>query len=227
MLCPRLWQLNSSAHAFRLLLQYMGSTSVSIRRVFSIRNCCAHSVESSFLGCWDRLFLGKTDQCSQFKHARILGGTLPTNRDRLFSLGFCIVLYTETYLGLFSLPSIGLIPCRILDTYSKCNDLIRDSPLTTVLVLGICKIWHYKHKTARLRGEAGLPDLYDADDLPDPVYDKNYVHVLSEEEQIDLHYRQYSVSGSKLFVNVVFFQINTCSWSPRPGIGHTVPRLTV
>lgn len=41
----------------------------------------------------------------------------------------------------------------------------------------------------KLRAKAGLPELYDADDLPDPVYDPNYVHVLTEEQQIDLHYR--------------------------------------
>lgn len=51
-------------------------------------------------------------------------------------------------------------------------------------------IWHYKRKTTKLRQKAGLPELYDSDDLPDPVYDKNYVHVLSEKDQLDLHYRQ-------------------------------------
>lgn len=56
---------------------------------------------------------------------------------------------------------------------------------------GICKIWHYKRKIAKLRQKAGLPELYDPDDLPDPVYDPNYVQVLTEKEQIDLHYRAY------------------------------------
>ena len=55
--------------------------------------------------------------------------------------------------------------------------------------IGICKIWHYKRKIAKLRRKAGLPELYDPDDLPDPVYDPNYIHVLTEEQQIDLHYR--------------------------------------
>ena len=59
--------------------------------------------------------------------------------------------------------------------------------------LGICKIWHYKRKVARLRKKAGLLELYDPDDLPDPVYDKNYVQVLTEKEQIDLHYRESPV----------------------------------
>ena len=54
---------------------------------------------------------------------------------------------------------------------------------------GICKIWRYKRKIARLRKKAGLPELYDPDDLPDPVYDPNYVQVLTDKEQIDLHYR--------------------------------------
>src|SRR5262245_39062411 len=57
-------------------------------------------------------------------------------------------------------------------------------------IAGIYKIWYYKRKTRRLRRKAGLPELYDIDDLPDPVYDPNYVHVLSEKEQNDLHKRQ-------------------------------------
>ena len=67
-------------------------------------------------------------------------------------------------------------------------------PLVVAAILncfpGICKIWHYKRKIARLRKKAGLLELYDPDDLPDPVYDKNYVQVLTEKEQIDLHYRE-------------------------------------
>jgi len=49
----------------------------------------------------------------------------------------------------------------------------------------------YKRKTIKLRVKAGLPQLFDIDDLPDPVYDPNYVHVLTEEEQQDLHRRQF------------------------------------
>lgn len=74
--------------------------------------------------------------------------------------------------GLFTATSIGLIPFRALDSY-RCY-----------------KIWEYKRRTTRLRAEAGLPQLYDVDDLPDPAYDPNYVHVLSEREQADLHYRE-------------------------------------
>ncbi|KAJ3512536.1 hypothetical protein NLJ89_g3460 [Agrocybe chaxingu] len=74
--------------------------------------------------------------------------------------------------GLFTVTSIGLIPYRVLDTYR------------------IWKIWRYKRKTMKLREKAGLPQLFDVDDLPDPVYDPNYVHVLTEEEQRDLHRQQ-------------------------------------
>lgn len=54
---------------------------------------------------------------------------------------------------------------------------------------GVLKIWRYKLKTKRLRKKAGLPQLFDTDDLPDPEYDPNYVHVLTDEEQKDLHRR--------------------------------------
>lgn len=56
------------------------------------------------------------------------------------------------------------------------------------------KIWRYKWKTEKLRRAAGLPELYDPNDLPDPKYDANYVPVLTEEEQIDLHYREPAAS---------------------------------
>ena len=36
-------------------------------------------------------------------------------------------------------------------------------------------IWYFKRKTRKLRKERGLPPLLDEDDLPDPVYDPNYV----------------------------------------------------
>lgn len=42
-----------------------------------------------------------------------------------------------------------------------------------------------------MRAKAGLPQLLDVDDLPDPAYDPNYVHVLSDKEQKDLHKRQF------------------------------------
>jgi hypothetical protein len=51
------------------------------------------------------------------------------------------------------------------------------------------KIWAYKRRTRKLRAKAGLPQLYDIDDLPDPAYDPAYVHVLDDKEQHDLHNR--------------------------------------
>ncbi|KAF8913998.1 hypothetical protein CPB84DRAFT_1840763 [Gymnopilus junonius] len=74
--------------------------------------------------------------------------------------------------GLFTITSIGLIPSRVLDTYR------------------VWKIWRYKRRTMKLREKACLPQLFDVDDLPDPMYDPNYVHVLTEAEQKDLHRQQ-------------------------------------
>ncbi|KAI0959490.1 hypothetical protein AcW1_004300 [Taiwanofungus camphoratus] len=92
---------------------------------------------------------------------------------------FWIEICQQVLTSLFSFTSIGLIPFRVADTYR------------------ICKIWHYQQRTAKLRKEVGLPELYDANDLPDPVYDRNYVPVLTEEEQIDLHYQQHMLMQSQ------------------------------
>ena len=59
--------------------------------------------------------------------------------------------------------------------------------LTDYIVTGIIRIWHYKNLTRKLRVKAGLPLLYDEDDLPDPMYDPNSVHVLSERQERQLH----------------------------------------
>lgn len=75
--------------------------------------------------------------------------------------------------GLFTVTGIGLIPSRVLDTYR------------------IFWIWYYKRRTRVLRAKAGLPELFDVDDLPDPVYDPNYVHVLTDKEQKFLHRRMF------------------------------------
>ncbi|KAH9853535.1 hypothetical protein C2E23DRAFT_821747 [Lenzites betulinus] len=93
--------------------------------------------------------------------------------------GFWVELCQQVETGLFTATSIGFIPFRIMDTYR------------------VCKIWHYKRKVAKLRAKAGLPELYDPDDLPDPVYDPNYIHVLTEKEQIDLHYQQHQFMASQ------------------------------
>ncbi|KAH7914214.1 hypothetical protein BJ138DRAFT_1000597 [Hygrophoropsis aurantiaca] len=86
--------------------------------------------------------------------------------------GFWIEVASQIECGLFTATGIGLIPPRALDTYR------------------IYKIWWYKRQTRILREKAGLPQLFDIDDLPDPVYDPYYVHVLSEIEQRDLHHQQ-------------------------------------
>lgn len=86
--------------------------------------------------------------------------------------GFWIEISAQIVNGLFTLTGIGLIPARILDSYR------------------IIKIWQYKYKTKELRAKAGLPELLDHDDLPDPLYDPNFVRVLTDEEQADLHRQQ-------------------------------------
>ncbi|KZP32956.1 hypothetical protein FIBSPDRAFT_667647, partial [Athelia psychrophila] len=86
--------------------------------------------------------------------------------------GFWVEVSSQVVNGLFTVTGVGLIPNRAVDTYRAY------------------KIWHYKRRTRILREKAGLPQLYDVDDLPDPAYDPNYVHVLSDKEQADLHYQQ-------------------------------------
>lgn len=90
-----------------------------------------------------------------------------------------IELSQQILTSLFSITSIGIMPFRIVDTYR------------------IFKIWYYKRKTRILRAKAGLLKLYDEDDLPDPIYDANYVHVLTEEEEIELHYQQHEFKKSQ------------------------------
>ncbi|KAG1783240.1 hypothetical protein EV702DRAFT_1060773 [Suillus placidus] len=114
--------------------------------------------------------------------------------------GFWVEVCSQVECGLFTVTGIGLIPARALDTYR------------------ICKIWHYKHKTAKLRDKAGLPQLYDVDDLPDPAYDPSFVHVLTEREQQDLHHQQVKFRESQTWyrphgtVTHRAFQINTALW---------------
>ncbi|TFY59690.1 hypothetical protein EVJ58_g5638 [Rhodofomes roseus] len=87
--------------------------------------------------------------------------------------GFWVEVCQQIETSLFSITSIGLMPFRTVDTYR------------------VFKIWWYKRKTEKLRCAAGLPELYDPNDLPDPHYDANFVPVLTEEEQVDLHYQQH------------------------------------
>ncbi|EPQ59465.1 hypothetical protein GLOTRDRAFT_70926 [Gloeophyllum trabeum ATCC 11539] len=93
--------------------------------------------------------------------------------------GFWVEVSSQVENGLFTATGIGLIPFRAMDTYR------------------IARIWYYKRKTRRLRKQAGLPELIDEDDLPDPIYDVNYVHVLTDEEQADLHYQQIKFMKSQ------------------------------
>ncbi|KAJ7507925.1 hypothetical protein B0H11DRAFT_151014 [Mycena galericulata] len=86
--------------------------------------------------------------------------------------GFWVEVSSQVENGLFTVTGVGLIPSRVLDTYR------------------IFWIWYYKRRTRMLRAKAGLPQLFDVDDLPDPAYDPNYVHVLTEKEQKYLHRQQ-------------------------------------
>ena len=92
---------------------------------------------------------------------------------------------------LFCITGLGLAPWRILDTYRASFSGLLNLQYVPHLDSGIYKIWWYKRRTKKLRRERGLPDLYDSDDLPDPVYDPYYVHVLTDKEQADLHHRMY------------------------------------
>ncbi|KAG8679255.1 hypothetical protein FRC08_017102, partial [Ceratobasidium sp. 394] len=91
------------------------------------------------------------------------------NEDRQ---GFWVEVSSQVENALFTVTGVGLIPWRVIDTYR------------------IAKIWHYRQVTRKLRRKAGLPALIDGNDLPDPIYNPNYVHVLSEKQQNELHYQQ-------------------------------------
>ncbi|ETW83885.1 hypothetical protein HETIRDRAFT_238575, partial [Heterobasidion irregulare TC 32-1] len=93
--------------------------------------------------------------------------------------GFWVEVSSQIECGLFCVTGLGLIPWRVTDTYR------------------VYKIWRYKRRTRLLRKQHGLPELFDPDDLPDPIYDPNYVHVLTEEEQADLHYQQQKFMKSQ------------------------------
>ncbi|KAI3612115.1 integral membrane protein [Moniliophthora roreri] len=93
--------------------------------------------------------------------------------------GFWVEVSSQVVNGLFTATGIGFMPSRVLDTYR------------------IGKIYHYKRLTKKLRAKAGLPQLFDVDDLPDPAYDPNYVHVLTNEQQKDLHRQQVKFQHSQ------------------------------
>ncbi|EKM59200.1 uncharacterized protein PHACADRAFT_169675 [Phanerochaete carnosa HHB-10118-sp] len=92
---------------------------------------------------------------------------------------FWVELCQQVETGLFTATSIGLIPFRVLDTWR------------------VTKIWRYQRITIKRRKKAGIPDLYDNNDLPDPLYDENHIHVLTDKEQADLHYQQHKFMQSQ------------------------------
>ncbi|KAJ1308411.1 hypothetical protein OPQ81_004116 [Rhizoctonia solani] len=98
------------------------------------------------------------------------------NEDRQ---GFWVEVSSQIENALFTVTGVGLIPWRVIDTYR------------------IAKIWHYRQVTRRLRRKAGVPALIDGNDLPDPIYNPNYIHVLSERQQEDLHYQQQKFMASQ------------------------------
>ncbi|CAE6435294.1 unnamed protein product [Rhizoctonia solani] len=98
------------------------------------------------------------------------------NEDRQ---GFWVEVSSQIENALFTVTGVGLIPWRVIDTYR------------------IAKIWHYRQVTRRLRRNAQLPALVDGNDLPDPIYNPNYVRVLSARQQEDLHYQQQKFMASQ------------------------------
>ncbi|KAF8592432.1 hypothetical protein K439DRAFT_1378530 [Ramaria rubella] len=106
-----------------------------------------------------------------------LAGWVPTSSsDRK---GFWVEVTSQIENALFTVTGIGLLPWRIVDTYR------------------ILLVWKMKRKSARLRRRAGLPELYDEDDLPDPQYDTNFVHVLTDDQQRELHHQQKEFAKSQ------------------------------
>jgi len=112
--------------------------------------------------------------------------------------------------GLFCLTGIGLMPWRIVDTYR------------------MYKIWYYKRRTRKLRRKAGLPELYDNNDLPDPIFDPNYVHVLTDKEEYELHHQQKKFMQSQTWYRPHgtethrAFPINTALWICILNDGNTI-----
>jgi len=92
---------------------------------------------------------------------------------------FWIEISSQVTNGLFTATGIGLIPWRVIDTYR------------------MAKIWHYKRLTRQLRRKAGIQDLGDEDDLPDPAINPDFVRVLTEKQQDELHYQQQKFMASQ------------------------------
>lgn len=116
-------------------------------------------------------------------------------------------MYAYTWRCVATHHTQGLIPWRIIDTY-RTHEVVYDAILRfsdILYTLGILKIWRCKNLTRKLRQKAGLPLLYDEDDLPDPMYDPNYVHVLSEEQEKELHHRRWSFLDGVFIVTLKFY----------------------
>jgi len=106
-----------------------------------------------------------------------LAGWIPfSSKDRQ---GFWVEIGSQIENSLFTVTGIGLLPWRAIDTYR------------------ILRIWHFKRLSAQLRERVGLPELHDEDDLLDPRYDLNYVHVLTDEQQKELHHQQKEFAKSQ------------------------------
>lgn len=87
-----------------------------------------------------------------------------------------------------------------MDTFSELPSLSRIAAFSqnrTILIAGIVRIWHYKSLDRKLRKKKGLPPLEDENELPDPLLDPNFTHVLTEKQQKELRIR--SCVGAMLF----------------------------
>jgi len=98
-------------------------------------------------------------------------------------------------LALFTVTGVGLIPWRVMDTYCEPPFLrgivikIPRNPL--ILIAGIVVIWYFKRLDRQLRKKKGLPPLEDENELPDPLFDPNFTHVLTEKQQKELRLSPY------------------------------------
>lgn len=67
--------------------------------------------------------------------------------------------------ALFTVTGIGLLPWRVVDTY-RASSSVYHACTDPSYFQGIIQIWKLKRISTRLRRKAGLPALYDENDLP-------------------------------------------------------------
>jgi hypothetical protein len=91
--------------------------------------------------------------------------------------------------ALFTVTGVGLIPWRVKDTYSEQPFLSRHTFNPANLIVGIVRIWHFKRLDRKLRKKKSLPPLEDENELPDPLFNPNFTHVLTEQQQKELRMR--------------------------------------